>query len=315
MEATNDRWAGKARAIGDALAGVIRGKRDKLELVTLAVMAGGHVLIEDIPGVGKTTLARAMAGAVDGSFRRIQFTPDLLPTDITGVNVFRPQDGSFYFKEGPLFANFVLADEINRASPRTQSALLEAMSEGQVTVDGTSHALPEPFAVLATQNPVEYHGTYPLPEAQLDRFMVQLALGYPPADDERELVVQRTREDPVDAMEAATTLEDLEQLRRAVDAVQLESSVADYLFRIVVASREHPQLQIGVSPRGTLLFGRIARARSLSQGRDYVLPEDVKELANPALAHRVMLDTKAKYEGIQRSDVIGQILDDTPVPR
>ena len=304
-----------AQAIQDCLARVIHGKGERLRLVVMAVLAGGHVLIEDIPGVGKTTLARAMARSVDGSFRRIQFTPDLLPTDITGVNVFRPEDGSFQFKPGPLFANFVLADEINRASPRTQSALLEAMSEEQVTVDGQAHSLPRPFAVLATQNPVEYHGTYPLPEAQLDRFMVQMALGYPPAEDERRLVLRRRREDPVARLTPVVDLQQLEALRRAVDEVAIERSVADYLFRVVAATRGHPQLQIGVSPRGSLLYARMARARAFCLGRAYVLPEDIKQLAVPVLAHRVLLDTKAKYEGCDRTSLVAELADGVAVPR
>jgi MoxR-like ATPase len=312
---SHEQCADQVRAVSESLGQVIRGKDDRLQLVTLAVLAGGHVLIEDIPGVGKTTLARTMARAVAGSFSRIQFTPDLLPTDITGVNVFRPDDGSFSFKPGPIFANFVLADEINRASPRTQSALLEAMSEGQVTMDGTSHHLPQPFTVLATQNPVEYHGTYPLPEAQLDRFMVQLDLGYPPEDDERNLVRNRTREDPVAQLAPAITTDELEQLRATVDTVKLAPPVADYLFDIVSRTRRHPQLRIGVSPRGALLYARIVRARSLSQGRGYALPEDVKVLAVPVLAHRVLLDTKAKYEGVERSTTIGEIVEATQVPR
>jgi MoxR-like ATPase len=310
-----EETAVRIREMRDNLARVIRGKDDRLDLLLLAVLAGGHALIEDIPGVGKTTLARAIARTVAGTFRRIQFTPDLLPTDITGVNVFRPDDGSFHFKPGPVFAHILLADEINRASPRTQSALLEAMNEGQVTIDGTSHGLPSPFVVIATQNPIEYHGTYPLPEAQLDRFMIQLDLGYPPEEEERQLVLNRTREDPVVSLEPVIDLEGLEELRLRVDAVELEQSVADYLYDIVGATRAHPQLRIGVSPRGALLFARIVRAAALSQGRAYVLPDDVKRLAVPVLAHRVLLDTKAKYEGIDRAAVISEVLDTTRVPR
>jgi len=301
--------------VSDNLARVLHGKEDKIELIILALVAGGHVLIEDIPGVGKTTLARALAKTVDGQFNRIQFTPDLLPTDITGNNIFNQNDHTFSFHPGPIFAHIVLGDEINRASPRTQSALLEAMSEGQVTVDGTSHHLPTPFIVLATQNPIDYHGTYPLPEAQLDRFMLQLDIGYPPQTKEHALLMTRTRKDPVDDIGPVLSLESLQTLRATVDAVKIEDSVGDYLMKIVTASRQHPQLRLGASTRGTLLYGRIVRARALMKGRDYVIPEDVKELAVPALAHRIMLDTKAQYGGLERANIISEIITSIKVPR
>jgi len=303
------------KSVGENLSLVIHGKEEKVELVVLALVAGGHVLIEDIPGVGKTTLARALAKSVDGKFHRIQFTPDLLPTDITGINIYNQKDSSFTFTPGPLFAHILLGDEINRASPRTQSALLEAMSEEQVTVDGVSHTLPSPFIVLATQNPIDYHGTYPLPEAQLDRFMLQLDLGYPPPEKEKSLLINRTRQDPVDTIGPVLSLADLEKLRAAIDAIRIEESVSEYLLQIVLASRQHPQLRLGVSTRGTLLYGRIVRARALWQGRDYVIPEDVKELAVPVLAHRILLDTKAQYGGVARTQIISDILSLIKVPR
>ena len=305
----------RMKAVCDNLAQVLRGKDDKIELVVLALVAGGHVLIEDIPGVGKTTLARALAKTVDGKFNRIQFTPDLLPTDITGINIFNQHDNSFSFNPGPLFAHILLGDEINRASPRTQSALLEAMSEEQVTVDGVSHKLPAPFIVLATQNPIDYHGTYPLPEAQLDRFMLQIDIGYPPQDKEQALLISRTRADPVEAISPILSLESLEELRGAVDTIHMEASVSEYLLKIVLASRTHPQLRLGVSTRGTLLYGRIVRARAVMRGRDYVLPEDVKDLAVPVLAHRILLDTKAQYGGVARANIISEILSAVKVPR
>jgi len=301
--------------VADNLIQVIHGKEDKIDLIILALIAGGHVLIEDIPGVGKTTLARALAKTVDGQFNRIQFTPDLLPTDITGNNIFNQNDHTFSFHPGPIFAHIILGDEINRASPRTQSALLEAMSEEQVTVDGKSHKLPTPFIVLATQNPIDYHGTYPLPEAQLDRFMLQLDIGHPPQNKEQELLISRTREDPVSAINPVLSLESLQALRTTVDTVKIEESVAEYLMNIVTASREHPQLRLGVSTRGTLLYGRIVRARALQKGRDYVIPEDVKELSIPALAHRILLDTKAQYGGLERMNIISEIVSSIKVPR
>lgn len=299
----------------DNLSGVIQGKEEKIEQVILALVAGGHVLIEDIPGVGKTTLARALAKTVDGLFTRIQFTPDLLPTDITGINIFNQDGGTFSFHPGPLFANIVLADEINRASPRTQSALLEAMSEERVTVDGIRHPLPSPFIVLATQNPIEYHGTYPLPEAQLDRFMLQLSMGYLAPDKEQRLIINRTSEDPVETISPVLSLESLKDLRNAVDHVHIEESVSEYLLAIIQATRRHPQLRLGVSTRGTLLYSRIVRAKAMMGQRDYVIPEDVKSLAVPVLSHRVLLDTKSQYQGTSRESIIAEIISTVRVPR
>lgn len=302
-------------AITGNLAKVILGKEDKIELFVLGLVAGGHILIEDIPGVGKTTLARALAKTIDGAFSRIQFTPDLLPSDITGINVYQPSSGEFSFKKGPVFANIVLADEINRASARTQSALLEAMSDEHVTIDGKTMTLPKPFVVLATQNPVEYHGTYPLPEAQLDRFMLQVDLGYPSLEIEQSLAVNRTSRDPVDAIGTTLSLDELNCLRAAVDHVQMENSVSHYLLQIVTATRRHPSIRLGVSTRGTLLYSRIARAKALSLGRDYVIPEDVKFLAKPVLSHRILLNNKAQYSGSAASFILEEILSTVPVPR
>src|SRR3989339_256906 len=303
------------QAVRDNISLVIHGKEDKLQLVVLALVSGGHILIEDIPGVGKTTLARAISKTVDGEFNRIQFTPDLLPTDITGNNIFDKDTNAFIFKKGPIFANILLGDEINRASPRTQSALLEAMSEEQVTVDGESHYLPQPFIVIATQNPIDYHGTYPLPEAQLDRFRLQIDLGYPPENKEKALLISRTSADPVDSISSVLSLDDFKLLRELVDKVKIEESISDYLLKIVLETRLHRQLRLGVSTRGTLLYGRIVRARAIMNGRDYVIPEDVKELATYVLSHRILLDTKAQYGGIARSSIIADIISAIKVPR
>src|SRR3989338_6529215 len=273
-----DQVSGQMRSVIGNLSKVIQGKDDKIELLVLAMTAGGHILIEDIPGVGKTTLARSLAKTIAGKFTRIQFTPDLLPSDITGVNIYEQSSGKFVFKKGPVFSNIILADEINRASARTQSALLEAMSDEHVTVDGITHPMPSPFIVLATQNPIEYHGTYPLPEAQLDRFMLQVDLGYPPLDVELSLTINRTSVDPVESIGTIISLEEILSLRACVDAVKLEPSVSQYLLEIVHSTREHPSIRLGVSTRGMLLYARIARACALLDGRDYVIPEDVKRL-------------------------------------
>jgi len=299
----------------DNLERVIRGKREALELVLCSVAAGGHVLLEDVPGTGKTTLAKALALSIGGSFKRVQFTPDLLPTDIVGASIFNPQEGTFHFRRGPLFANVLIADEINRASPRTQSALLEALSEGQATVDGQSYVLAPPFLCIATQNPVEFHGTYPLPEASLDRFAVQLSLGYLPEDEERTLLMTRSGPPPLEGMVPVCTVDEVAELQRRVQEVKLEESVADYLLRVVQATRGHPSIRLGVSTRGALLYGRMARARALMQGRDYVLPEDLKVLAVPVLAHRLVLDTRARYAGADKRALTRDLVGTVPVPR
>jgi len=315
MKLSPNQISGHMKVIAGNLNKVIQGKEDKVDLLVLALVAGGHILIEDIPGVGKTTLARALAKTVAGKFARIQFTPDLLPTDITGMNVYQPSTGQFIFKSGPVFANILLADEINRASARTQSALLEAMSEEHVTIDGVQHPLPQPFVVMATQNPVEYHGTYPLPEAQLDRFMLQIDLGYPPLSIEESLAVNRTSVDPVESITTAISLDELKKLREAVDHVKMEPSVSEYLLKIVTATRSHTQLRLGVSTRGTLLYARICRAAALAAGRDFCIPEDVKQLAVPVLSHRIILHAKAQYGGVAQTDIIREIISQTAVPR
>ena len=297
------------------LSHVIEGKEDKIELLVLALVAGGHILIEDIPGVGKTTLARALSKTIDGKFARIQFTPDLLPSDITGSTIYQQKTGEFNFKSGPIFANIVLADEINRASARTQSALLEAMSEEHVTVDATEYALPQPFIVMATQNPIEYHGTYPLPESQLDRFMLQIDLGYPPLHIEQSLAINRSSEDPINSIQTIITFEELSHLRTTVDKIKIEDSVSQYLMQIVNATRNHPQIRLGVSTRGTLLYARIARALAILEKRDYVIPEDIKRLAIPVINHRILLNTNAEYKGVATKSIIEEILNQEKVPR
>ncbi len=294
---------------------VILGKDDKIELMILGLLAGGHILLEDIPGVGKTTLAKALAKSIEGSFKRIQFTPDLLPSDILGSSIYHAQDSSFHFRKGPIFANVVLADEINRASPRTQSALLEAMSEAQVTIEGATYPLEQPFLVIATQNPIEYRGTYPLPEAQLDRFWVQLALGYPPLEQERGMLYAQKISHPIDSLQPVVNLSKILELQRQVSDVEVETSVADYILAIVDATRHHPSISVGVSPRGSLMLFRTVRAHALLKGRSYVIPEDVKKLLITVLSHRIVLETQAKYSGVRKEDLMKEILEKIPVPR
>lgn len=294
---------------------VIVGKTAEIDLLLAGLLSGGHILLEDIPGVGKTTLAKALALSVGGKFSRIQFTPDLLPTDIIGVSIYNPKDGEFHFKPGPLFANILLADEINRASPRTQSALLEAMGEKQVTVEGRSIPLEEPFVVIATQNPIESHGTYPLPEAQLDRFTLQLALGYPSGEEEKRILFNQGGAGRLNEIEQVIDPYGLVKLQKATAQVSIENSVADYLLALVEASRTHPAVRLGVSPRGALALLAVARSRALMEGRDYVIPDDLKAVAVASMAHRLVLESKAKYAGTRKETVIQEILGKVKVPR
>jgi len=300
--------------IRDALGSVIRGKADVIDLVLVGLLSAGHVLVEDVPGVGKTTLAKALARALAMDFARVQFTPDLLPADILGANVLDPRDGSFRFQEGPIFTQILLADEINRASPRTQSALLEAMSEAQVTLDGTTRALPKPFFVLATQNPTDYQGTYPLPEAQLDRFRARISVGYPIEDEELEVIYARRESDPIELVEPVADGEMVAHLQALVRSVRVEREVGRYLLRIVRSTRDHKDLELGVSPRGALALFRAAQAHALLQGRDYVSPEDVQSLVGPILAHRLRLSHQAKYAGRSAEHLMLEVLDRVAVP-
>jgi MoxR-like ATPase len=297
------------------LSSVIRGKPEAIRLLLLSLLAGGHALLEDVPGTGKTTLAKSLARSMDGIFRRIQFTPDLLPADITGSSFYNPGDGSFTFREGPVFANVVLADEINRTSPRTQSALLEVMSEGQVTVDGLRRDLPKPFFVVATQNPTDFHGTYPLPEAQLDRFAVRVTLGYPDLSHEMEILYSQTERHPFEELLPVISSADVLGLQAQVRSVRVDRALAEYILRLVDWTRTDPRIRLAVSPRGSLTLFRIAQARALTEGRDYVLPDDIHALAVPVLAHRMMLDTKTKYGGVSGVQMIEEALAKIPVPR
>jgi MoxR-like ATPase len=291
---------------------VILGKSEALDQVLVALLSGSHLLMEDVPGVGKTTLAKALAKSFAGDFKRVQFTPDLLPTDILGSSVYNPKDGSFSFKEGPIFTHVLLADEINRASPRTQSALLEAMSERQVSIEGTTRTLAAPFLVIATQNPVEFHGTYPLPEAQLDRFGLRVSLGYPAKELEVEVLYSQQVRHPLEAVTPVLDGPMVRQLQAAVQAVRMDRRLGGYIVDLVEATRRHPSVQLGCSPRGTLSLFRATQARAFIEGRDYAVPEDVKAEALPVLAHRLGLETKARYSGVTKESVVLEILATVP---
>jgi MoxR-like ATPase len=287
---------------------VIKGKPEAVRLSAVTLLAGGHLLVEDVPGVGKTTLAQAFAQAIDCTFQRIQFTSDLLPSDVIGLSVYDERSRSFEFKHGPIFANIVLADEINRTTPKTQSALLEAMAEGHVTVEGVTYRLRAPFMVVATQNPVEHHGTYPLPESQVDRFMLRLRVGYPSFDVEKEILRDREHSDPLEHMRPVMTAEDIIELQRAVHNVTVDDALVDYLMRIVAATRESETLDLGVSPRGTLALFRAAQALALTDGRDYCLPDDIKRLILPVFAHRLVVNSRFSSSLQRRSEEAEEVL-------
>jgi MoxR-like ATPase len=303
------------RRLEDNVGRALVGKPEVVRLAIIGLVARGHLLIEDVPGVGKTTLASGLARSIGASFQRIQFTSDMLPSDVLGVSVWEPKGGEFVFKPGPLFTNIVLADEINRTTPKTQSALLEAMNEAQVSLDHSTYPLPRPFMVLATQNPREYEGTFPLPESQLDRFLLRIRIGYPGGADEKAVLRGDTR--PADLM-PVVEVDEVLALQEAAEKVRVEESVLDYLVALVTATRHSPLLALGVSPRGSLALLRAARARALADGRDYLLPDDVKHLAVPALAHRVIVKGSlagSAAGGMDGEAVVTAILQDVPVPR
>ena len=294
---------------------VIVGKRDEVELAFIALICQGHVLIEDVPGVGKTVLAKAISRSVGCSFKRIQFTPDLLPSDVTGVSIYNQKTGEFEFRPGPIVAQVVLADEINRATPKTQSALLECMDEHQITVDGVTYQLPSPFIVLATQNPIEYEGTFPLPEAQLDRFLLRINLGYPSKRDEIEVLERQQVRHPIEAIGPVISADDLSQLQQELRrTVYVDDLVRDYIVTIVGETRVHPDIYLGASPRGSIALYRASQARAALAGREFVLPDDVKALAVATLSHRLIVNPGARVKHTAAATIVAEILDQVPVP-
>ena len=296
------------------MARVVHAPAEILRLCVLCLVAEGHLIIEDFPGVGKTMLAKALARSLDLEFSRMQFTPDLLPSDVTGVNVFNQRTNAFELRHGPVFANVLLVDEINRASPKTQAALLEAMQESQVTIDGATMALDRPFLVIATQNPVEYEGTYPLPEAQLDRFTMRLALGYPPLAEEARMLAEQTTEPPLEALRSVATRREVHQAIEDAKDVYVEDSLARYVVALVRHTRSNGRLALGASPRSGIALLRVAKARALAEGRDYVMPEDVQAVAVPVLAHRLILAPEARSAGGEAAEIVREAVESTPVP-
>jgi len=307
-----------AQTVGERIvenvAQVIIGKRNEIRLTVLGLLCQGHILIEDVPGVGKTMLARALAKSIGASFSRIQFTPDMLPSDVTGVSVYNQSTREFEFRPGPIMSQIVLTDEINRATPQTQAALLEAMEERQVTVDGNTYPLEEPFLVIATQNPIEYEGTFPLPEAQLDRFMMRIRLGYPSPQEEIAMLDSQQFEHPLQGLQQIVSVEDLVAAQHAIREVYLNHDIKNYIVNLVTTSRQHPDVYLGASPRGAIALYRTSQARAALAGRDYVIPDDVKALAESTLAHRIIVGPNARIKDISSSSVVHNILSTVPVP-
>ena len=304
----------KTQALVENIKKVIIGKPSAIEMAIVSLLCEGHALIEDVPGVGKTMLARSVARSIGCSFRRIQFTPDLLPSDITGVSIYNQKAEAFEYKEGPIISQIVLADEINRATPKTQSALLEAMDERQVTVEGVTHELPRPFTVMATQNPIEYEGTFPLPEAQLDRFLITINLGYPSVEQELSIINNQETVHPIESLGQVLSSDDILSIQEAVKTVYVDDLIREYIVGLVDKSRNHTEAALGASPRGSLALFRGTQALALIRGRDFVLPDDVKELAVPMLSHRIIVSPAGRMRGIQSTDIVEELIEQVAVP-
>ena len=303
-----------AQEIGENVSKVIVGKKSIVEHALSAVVAQGHILIEDVPGVGKTMLAKSISASIGCSFKRIQFTPDLLPSDIVGISIYNQRTGEFQFRAGPVMAQMVLVDEINRATPKTQSALLEAMEELQVSVDGDSRTLDRPFVVIATQNPIEYEGTFPLPEAQLDRFLMRISLGYPSFAEEMSIIEQQEQVHPINELRSVATPEDIIDLQEACKNIYVDNTVREYIVSLIDATRNHENVSLGASPRASLGMFRAARGLAILRGRDYVIPDDIKELAYAVLAHRLILSPSARMRGLHTGQIISNLLESVPIP-